>query len=97
MSVHGMVEGDELRDQLWLEVRRALIESWDPIGVSDEPLAADEYDSYIPGVKALLRARVKIEVWIDYLDDVASSRTGFTPQRERGQTAAERLSALGKA
>jgi len=29
------------------QIRRVLMEAWDPIGVSDIPEAADEYDSYI--------------------------------------------------
>jgi hypothetical protein len=35
-------------------IRRVLMEEWDPIGVSDIPEAADEYDGYIGGVYELL-------------------------------------------
>jgi hypothetical protein len=35
-------------------VRRILLERWDPIGVNDVPEAQNEYDSYVPGVIALL-------------------------------------------
>jgi hypothetical protein len=37
---------DELRE-IDSAIRRILMEKWDPIGVSDEPQAADEYNSYI--------------------------------------------------
>jgi hypothetical protein len=36
------------------EIRRVLMTHWDPIGVKDEPNAADEYDSYIGGIFDLL-------------------------------------------
>jgi|SRR5579883_198856 len=36
------------------EIRRVLMDEWDPIGVSDTPEAADEYDLYIGGVYDLL-------------------------------------------
>ena len=36
------------------EIRRILMAEWDPIGVSDTPEAADEYDLYIGGVYELL-------------------------------------------
>jgi len=35
-------------------VHRILLERWDPIGVNDFPEAQNEYDSYVPGVIALL-------------------------------------------
>ena len=37
-----------------VRIRRILIAEWDPVGVSDLPEAADEYDSYIGGVHELL-------------------------------------------
>lgn len=37
-----------------LQIRRILLEEWDPIGVADEPLAQDEYDGYLGGICDLL-------------------------------------------
>ena len=37
------------------ELRCILMTAWDPIGVSDEPGAWDEYDDYVPGVARRLR------------------------------------------
>ncbi len=47
------VEGDYLRAPVWVEIRNVLMEYWDPIGVRDETFAADEYEAYIPKIKAL--------------------------------------------
>ncbi len=41
----------ELRDQ----IRRVLMDQWDPIGVNDIPEAADEYDSYIGKIYELIK------------------------------------------
>jgi hypothetical protein len=65
--------------------------SWDPIGVRDEPFAADEYEAYIPGIKALLRRGTTASELIAYLDRVAHERMGFTGQPERCRKAAEEL------
>jgi hypothetical protein len=37
------------------ELRELLMRSWDPIGVSGWPDAADEYDSYMGDVATMLR------------------------------------------
>jgi hypothetical protein len=39
-----------------LQIRTILMSKWDPIGVSDVPEAANEYDSYIGGVYELLES-----------------------------------------
>ncbi len=36
------------------QIRRVLLNVWDPIGVRDEPNAQDEYDSYIGEIYELL-------------------------------------------
>jgi len=62
----------------------------------DEPFAADKYDLYIPKIVALLRTGTNVDALMDYLDWVETSRMGFTPGRERGRMAAERLLALAR-
>jgi len=37
-----------------LQIRQVLLEEWDPIGIRDEPLARDEYDSYLGHIHDLL-------------------------------------------
>jgi hypothetical protein len=39
------VDGDSLREEVWIRIRNVLMLHWDPIGVCDEPLAADEYEN----------------------------------------------------
>lgn len=36
------------------DLRRILMEEWDPIGVRGVPEAADEYDSYLPQIGSRL-------------------------------------------
>lgn len=88
------VQGDHLRESVWIEIRTVLRQHWDPIGVAEEPGAADEYYGYIPKIKSRLRSGASIEVLMDYLDWIASARMSFTPQRERGRLAAHQLVAL---
>jgi hypothetical protein len=96
MAAH-YVEGDELRDGTWVGIRAILMEHWDPIGVNGWSDATNEYDAYIPKIKALLRAKASIEVMMDFLDSVATERMGFTSQRERARPAAERMTLLWSA
>ena len=37
-----------------VQIRRVLMEVWDPIGVQDEPNAQDEYDAYVGDLLELL-------------------------------------------
>ena len=47
---------------------------WDPIGVSDTPEAADEYDLYIGGVYELLAQRASQSSMEDYLRRIEVER-----------------------
>jgi hypothetical protein len=51
--VYPLMPKDESRE-LQCAIRRVFLEVWDPIGISDEPNAQDEYDSYIGRVFELL-------------------------------------------
>lgn len=51
---------------------------WDPIGVSDVPEAADEYDSYIDGVWSLLKSAASDDVIAEYLRKIETERMGLT-------------------
>lgn len=48
-----MIDKHKLREAKH-RIRRVLLESWDPIGIRDEPNAQDEYDAYLGGVYLLL-------------------------------------------
>jgi hypothetical protein len=45
-------------DRLLLAVQHLLFSEWDPIGVNDNELCRDEYDSYAPTICQWLRERV---------------------------------------
>jgi hypothetical protein len=45
-------------DRLLLAVRAILFREWDPIGVNDNDLCGDEYDSYAPTICRWLREGV---------------------------------------
>ncbi len=49
-----MIEKESSRE-IRRRIRCLLMERWNPIGVSDTPAAADEYDSYIGDVYELIK------------------------------------------
>ena len=55
-------------------LRRVLMESWDPIGIADQPAAADEYDSYVLALGARLRAGATLDEIASYLSLVRRER-----------------------
>jgi hypothetical protein len=84
-------------------IRRILMAEWDPIGVSDVPEAADEYDSYIGGVYELLERGASqgdignylrgIEV--DQMEMVDAGRQPLLPEAKRNAVASS-LKGLGR-
>lgn len=84
-------------------IRRVLMAEWDPIGVSDIPEAADEYDSYIGGVYELLEGGASEgdigaylrEIEVERLEMVDSSRQPLLPEARRN-TVASSLKKLGR-
>jgi hypothetical protein len=78
------------------ELRRILMEEWDPIGVRGVSEAADEYDGYLPQVSRRLREDATSEEIAAYLTEVEEVRMGLGPSpasRERNQALAARLRA----
>jgi len=41
-------------DNALSDVRRILLDVWDPLGVNEFPEASDEYDSYAPAIVGML-------------------------------------------
>jgi hypothetical protein len=54
---------------------------WDPIGVKDEPMAADEYDMYIGGIYELLTRNASAKAISDYLREIEIKRMGYTEEQ----------------
>ena len=64
------------------DIRRVLLEVWDPIGIKDEPAAQDEYDSYVGGIFELLVNARNDEELNAYLFDIAQNRMGLNSPTE---------------
>jgi hypothetical protein len=54
---------------------------WDPIGVKDEPMAADEYDMYIGGIYALLTSKATANAISDQLRKIEIKRMGYSEEQ----------------
>jgi hypothetical protein len=73
------------------ELRRLLMERWDPIGVKDAPEAASEYDGYLAGVMQLLRSGASGEAIAEHLSQVEQERMGFRTTATQLQPVGERI------
>ena len=58
-------------------IRHVLMDKWDPIGVADEPMAQDEYDSYIGDIFGLLQERATRDVIGSHLHEIETRRMGL--------------------
>jgi hypothetical protein len=52
-------------------IRRILMSEWGPIGCG---VPQDEYDSYIPAIYRLLRARVSVEELASHLEEIETKQ-----------------------
>jgi hypothetical protein len=59
------------------KVREVLLNSWDPIGINDEPNARNEYDNYIGSIYDLLVNKAPDAALIDYLYWAAHENMGL--------------------
>jgi hypothetical protein len=64
--------------ETWDAVRQILLSKWDPICVSVEPAAKDEYDSYIGGIYGLLDRGVTAEQLSEHLFEIETKQMGLT-------------------
>ena len=84
------------RKQLWQEIHRVLIEEWDPLAVKENPLAQDEYDSYISGIQRLLTEGCDAVRLSSHLDNLETVSMGLQYPSGRGKSVASKLLALGR-
>lgn len=76
------------------QLRRILMEEWDPIGVRGVPEASDEYDSYLGQIGERLRAGQGADEIAAFLTDLEEVRMGLTVSgvaRNRNVALAQRL------
>ena len=60
-----------------VEIRRVLLQHWDPIGIREEPKAQDEYDGYLGGVYGLLVRGASDKEIADHLAHIVEERMGL--------------------
>ena len=76
-------------------IRVVLMRDWDPIGVADFPMAADEYDSYIGGVYRILAGTRSEDELVEFLFFTETQTMGLsTVSRDHLREVARNLFAL---
>lgn len=65
------------------ELRRLLMEHWDPIGVRSLPAAANEYDAYLNQIRRLVSDHASAERIAEHLSRVEHERMGLPTDAER--------------
>jgi hypothetical protein len=80
--------------ELYRRVDEVLHYRWDPCGVSDEPLARDEYHSYPPAVFAMVKEGADALAIAEHLAAIQRDRMGMTGEFEALLPIAEHLVTL---
>jgi hypothetical protein len=93
MAVRYPVMTKEESREIRCAIRRVFLDVWDPIRISDEPNAQDEYDGYIGRVFELLTTGGRDEEIIDYLLWV-TDRMGMDGSRASLQTVVAALRSI---
>ena len=77
--------------ELCRRVDEVLYYVWDPIGVSDQPYARAEYESYVPNVLQLVEENDSIEPISEHLASIVRANMGFSPDTKQCDHTAEIL------
>ncbi|RQR24545.1 hypothetical protein DIE23_33360 [Burkholderia sp. Bp9143] len=77
--------------ELYKRVDEVLYYVWDPVGVSLNPAARDEYQAYLPKVFAMLQEGADTSSVARYLEAVATERMGLQENCEHSKHVAELL------
>jgi hypothetical protein len=75
-------------------IRDILLHEWDPLGVSQIPEAADEYDSYLPHVHRLIVEGADARKILDYLQAIETKEIGVWGDPKIAERVAARLASL---
>ena len=76
------------------EIKRVLLNEWDPIGVSNVPEAVDEYDSYALQVFTALQSGASAASISDFLEWVVTDRMGLLSNQRHSEEIASKLVAM---
>lgn len=77
-----------------VQIRRVFLEEWDPIGISDEPNAQDEYDLSLDAMYDLLLRNASEAEIVDYLHEIETDRMGMMSDKKRLSAIAKVLKSL---
>ena len=78
----ALPHSDNKPQQLSAQVRRALLEVWDPIGINLLPEAKDEYDHYVGYLCQLITANASKAAIIEHLWWLETEHMGLCGDRE---------------
>ena len=78
-------------NELYKRTDEVLFYIWDPVGVSKEPYARDEYLAYLPQVFQLLLNNKPKEIIVEYLLSVVSDKIGLSPNKKETEEVVEIL------
>ncbi len=76
------------------DVKRVLLNDWDPIGIKNIPDAATEYDGYAPGIYQLLGESRSVEDICAHLRWIVEDRMGLDDNEAHTRAVAKLLSSL---
>jgi hypothetical protein len=77
--------------ELFTRIDEILHYLWDPIGISNEPAARDEYASYAPQILSMLKANMGLKDISKKLNGFAHIEAGVDADRMNNDTVAEIL------
>lgn len=81
---------------LEVEVRKAVLDQWDPIGVKDIEGAENEYDLYIAPICLILSSHNMASSILEYLWQIETQHMGLTGNRGKTEKFAETLMKIKK-
>ncbi|MBC2667506.1 hypothetical protein H7F51_18460 [Novosphingobium flavum] len=76
------------------ELKRLLLNDWDPIGVAGMPEAVDEYDAYALHLHGRLVAGASVEAVAEYLNWVVTARMELSGDLAHDREIASRAVAI---
>ena len=82
------------REQLRQQIQEILITDWDPLLVTENALAKDEYNSYIAGIRRMLDDGCDAHRLSSHLDQLETVSMGLSAPSGRAGDAAAKLLAI---
>ncbi|AHI05239.1 hypothetical protein BDW_03655 [Bdellovibrio bacteriovorus W] len=77
-----------------MEVKKILLNDWDPIGIKNNPNAKAEYDQYALRIVGMLYSGTTRTELAKYLDSVVTDDFGLSANKSLSHTVSEKLMAV---